>query len=203
VVYHRDAQVTGVSFPERTIELVVIPYETPATVQYGSRVIEEVVSRGAFGKARRLTGLRKVNRDHDPGKPVGYVKTMYPNRDEGLVAELRISPTPAGDETLILADEHVLEASAGFGLLTGPDGRAKPGAEVWEARDRRRLNHLWLDHVAMVSNPAYSNTAAVNVRSDQPGGERERVATPNLNEFRIAELRRVYADLDARYIRSR
>ena len=55
-----------------------------------------------------------------------------PRREEGLVAELRIAKTALGDETLTLADEEILDASAGF--LPMPDG------EQWESRARRRLD---------------------------------------------------------------
>jgi len=199
-IWTRNAvEVTDVSFPERTIELVVIPYERPTIVSYGSRMIEEVVTRGAFGKSRPRM-FRPVNRDHDPTKAVGYVKTLYTNRDEGLVAKLYISTTAPGDETLVLANDRVLRASAGFGLLAETrGGRPKPGAEVWETKSRRRLNHLWLDHVAMVSNPAYDGTEPLDVRSQEAEKPAERLATPLLDSFRIAEKEREYADLDRQF----
>jgi HK97 family phage prohead protease len=197
-VEYRAVQLGEVSFPERTVELMVIPYETPTVLNHQGRVIEEIVSRGAFGKIQQRAGGRiKVNRDHDPQRPLGYVKNLYPNRDDGLVAKLFISKTDAGEEALTLADDRVLDCSAGFGLLYGKDGRVRPDAEVWETQNRRRLNHVWLDHVALVSNPAYPTAQVLSVRSDDPVAQP--VGSPNLQQLREQELEARYAALDARF----
>jgi HK97 family phage prohead protease len=187
-VEYRSAKVSDVSFPQREIELVVIPYEVPALIQERSRTYLEVVSRGAFGNVQRRAGGKiKVNLGHDASRAVGRVQTLYPNREEGLVAKLRISKTPDGNDTLELAADGVLDASAAFGLLVDKaTGKPKPGAEVWETRNRRRLNHLWLDHVAMVSNPAHPGSHVIAVRNNDDPGEPARVsvATPNLAQVR-------------------
>jgi hypothetical protein len=45
------------------------------------------------------------------------------------------------------------------------DGRVWEDAEVWEQNHQvRRLNRLWLDHLALVPNPAYTDAAVLNVR---------------------------------------
>jgi phage head maturation protease len=186
-IEYRSAVISDVSFPQREIEVIVVPYEVPSLIYERSRTYEEVISRGAFGAVQRRAGGKiKVNRDHDAGRPVGRVQVLYPNREEGLVAKLRISNTRDGNETLELAADGVLDASGGFGLLVDKNtGRVKPGAEVWETRNRRRLNHLWLDHVAMVSNPAHPGSQVISVRHDDAGEPaRVRVATPNLNQVR-------------------
>ena len=67
---------------------------------------------------------------------------------KGWSTELRIAKTSLGDETLALADDHSLEASVGFAVL--------PGGERWlEGRNRRRLERIFLDHIAMVPEGAY------------------------------------------------
>lgn len=203
-VEHRAAKVDAVSFPERTIDVIVIPYETPTIIDDGRRAFEEIVSRGAFGNVQQRAGGRiKVFRDHEGRLPVGYVKTLYPNRDEGLLAKLQISRTDDGEETLVLADDGVLDASAGFGLLRDKDGRVKHGAAVWETRSRRRLNHLWLDHVAMVGNPAYPTANVLDVRASvSPAAAMEAagpVPTPNRDTLAAQRLQTLYADLDRRY----
>jgi len=161
----RDAtHVVDVSFPKRQIELVVMPYETEAQVQHRGRWIREIVSRGAFegldAERRRIM----VNRGHIIDKVVGKAIQFHPSRDEGLVAEVRIAKTAEGDETLALADEGLLNASAGFGV---PDG-----GETWPERSLRRLNRLWLDHIAMTPAPAYEGTNVLAVR------EQDRVVAP-------------------------
>jgi phage head maturation protease len=195
----RTAQVQTVSFPQRTIELVVMPYEREEEVEFHGRLITEVVSRGAFDGIQRRGDRRvKVNRGHHLDLAVGAVNRFDPNRDEGLVAEVYISRTELGDETLTLADDGILDASAGFGPLTETrNGRRqpKPGWEVWEGRSRRRLNHLWLDHIAMTPDPAYRDAKVLAVRAaaDVLAGARE--PTPNLDQVRGWILADRYAKL--------
>lgn len=191
----RSAQVVSVSYPQRTVEVVVMPYEQPAEVAYHGRMIQEVCSRGAFDGIERRANRVKVNRDHDWRRVVGRAISWHPSRDEGLVGELSIARTPLGDETLALADEGILDASAGFMLLREPGTqRAKRGAETWERnRTVRRLHQLWLDHVALTPDAAYESANVLAVRSDTPlqvsaGADTERAATPRLDALR-AELR--------------
>jgi phage head maturation protease len=123
---------------------------------------------------------------------------FYPSRREGLVAELKISGTALGEETLRLAADDVLGASAGFALLRkhGRYGPVLPNAEVWESRNRRRLNKLYLAHIALTPDPAYTNTDVLAVRSTT-----EKQETPNRDRFELARLKALAADMDARYIR--
>jgi HK97 family phage prohead protease len=173
----RSATQLGVSFPKRQIELIVMPYETEAEVLHRGRRIREIVSRGAFegidARHRRIT----VNRGHVIDNVVGKATRFHPSREEGLVAELQIARTAAGDETLSLADEGLLDASAGFGV---PDG-----GESWPERSLRRLTRVWLDHIAMVPDPAYKDATVLAVR-DQPDLAQvgDRVPTPNLDRVR-------------------
>jgi phage head maturation protease len=193
-------EVSDVSFPKRTIELVVMPYEQVAEVNYHGRWIEEVCSRGAFAGVERRSSQVRVNRAHDTERTVGKAIALHPSREQGLVAEVRISPTQLGDETLVLADDGILDASAGFALLreNGRTGRIKPLAEVWETRSRRRLNALWLDHIGLTPDPAYTGASVLAVRSalaadDTPGPER--AATPHLDAVRAWRLAERYARL--------
>lgn len=187
----RAAEVVGVSFPKRSIELTVIPYEKPAEIVYKGRLISEVVSRGAFDGIQRRTNRIKVNRDHDMTKPVGRVLALHPTRSDGLAAELKISPGPLGDETLALADDGVLDASAGFAVMD------RPGAEVWEGKSSRRLNHLWLHHVAMVADPAYDDANVIAVRHAEVTAALE--TTPNLARLELGRWLDLKAAIDARY----
>jgi phage head maturation protease len=116
---------------------------------------------------------------------------LHPSREEGLVAEVKISPVALGDETLVLAEDGILDASAGFAI------KDEPGAEVWETRGRHRLNKLWLDHIGLVPDPAYPTASVLAVRQADPVVVAS--ATPNRDRLLLEEARRQYAALDVRW----
>lgn len=196
----RSSQLANVDYPKRTIELIVMPYETETTVIHHGRPVTEVVTRGAYDGVQKRTSMIKVNRGHQTDRVVGRTLALHPSRDEGLVAEVRISRTELGEETLILADDGILDASAGF-MLMRENGKVKPDAEVWEARDRRRLNHLFLDHIAMTPDPAYPDARVLAVRAahEPPGGQETPGGTPNLDRLELNRYEALYADIDRRY----
>jgi HK97 family phage prohead protease len=186
----RESQVVGVSFPERMIELVVMPYEREALVPFRGRMITEIVSRGAFDGIERRANRVRVNRDHKRERTIGRATAFHPFREEGLVAEVRIARTELGDETLELAADDCLDASAGFLPM--------PGGEKWETRNRCRIAKAWLGHIALTPEPAYDGARVLAVRNAERL-EQERIQTPNLDRLRIAELERLYGELDKRY----
>jgi HK97 family phage prohead protease len=155
-IEHRTAQRLEVK-SGRTIEVVVMPYERETVVAHKGRMIREICSRGAFDEVDRQSNRIHVNRDHNVERLVGRAERFHPHRSEGLVAELRIARTELGDETLALAADGCLDASAGFAVM--------PHGERWEQRDRRRLTRAWLDHVALTPDPAYQDARVLGVRS--------------------------------------
>lgn len=183
----RAATQIGVDFPQRVIELIVVPYDTDALVDqpYG-RLVHESVAPGAFAGVERRANRVRVNRDHLLARTVGRALSLHPDRPEGLVARVRIARTDLGDETLALADEHCLDASAAFLPM--------PGGEQWtRSRDRVRLTKLWLGHIAMTPDPAYETAAVLAVRSaPEPAA---RAATPNLEQVRAWVLSERYDSL--------
>jgi HK97 family phage prohead protease len=181
----RTAAQLGVSFPERTIELVVMPYETEALVPYGARMVREIISRGAFDGIERRSNRIRVNRDHVAERTVGRAVALHPSRDEGLVGVIRIARTDLGDETLALADEECLDASAGFLPF--------PGGEVWEERARVRIRKAWLGHIALTPDPAYESAQVLAVRKEQ-AADGVPVPTPNLDVVRGWMLEQRYGD---------
>jgi HK97 family phage prohead protease len=181
----RTAAQLGVSFPERTIELVVMPYETEALVPYGARMVREIISRGAFDGIERRSNRIRVNRDHVAERTVGRAVALHPSREEGLVGVIRIARTELGDETLALADEECLDASAGFLPF--------PGGEVWEERARVRIRKAWLGHIALTPDPAYESAQVLAVRKEQEA-DGVPVPTPNLDVVRGWMLEQRYGD---------
>jgi len=187
----RTAQQLGVSFPKRTIELIVVPWESEALVDHPTepgKMIFEIFSRGAFDGIERRANRIRVNRDHVLERTVGRAVAFHPSREEGLVAELRIARTDLGDETLALADEECLDASAGYLPM--------PGGEQWEGRNRCRVVKGWLGHVALTPDPAYEGARVLAVRKAGERSEQgELVATPNLDVVRGWRLEDAYRRL--------
>jgi HK97 family phage prohead protease len=183
VIEVRSAQLVDVRYPQRLIDIVVMPYEQEAVVEFQGRLIREVCSRGAYDGVQRRANRVKVNRDHDITRTVGRCRALYPSRDEGLVAEIKVAATPLGDETLALAEDGVLDASAGFLPF--------PGGEQWlENRSLRRLVKCWLGHIAMVPDPAYEGANMLALRTATVGEilPPAPVLTPNLDAMRLWEL---------------
>jgi HK97 family phage prohead protease len=173
-LWFRASQLVDVSFAERTIELIVIPYETPTLVGYEGRMVHESVTRGAFAGIERRANRVRVNREHERMQTVGRAIAFHPSRAEGLVSEVKIAKTPLGDETLELAANDCLDASAGFMPM--------PGGMEWLDRSAYRINKAWLGHIAMTSEPAYESARVLAVRS--AGGQPAVSATQNLDTVR-------------------
>jgi HK97 family phage prohead protease len=173
----RAARTVDVSFPDRTIEVITIPYDTPTMVEHEGRMITETVAPGAFDGIEKRPGRVRVNRDHLETRTVGHAAVFYAGRPEGLVAELRISDTELGNETLRLAADDCLDASAAFEL--------RPGDQQWPTRNHRHITRAFLRHIGLVPDPAYptARVLAVRNRIEAP----DRTATPRLDAVR-AEL---------------
>jgi HK97 family phage prohead protease len=161
----RAATKLDISFAKRTIDLVVMPYETETVVAYEGRMIGEIVSRGAFDDINERGDRVRVNRDHDVRRTVGRAVAFDAKRREGLVATCKISDTELGRESLTLAADHVLGGSAGFRVVS----------EQWQGSSYRRLNRLWLHHIALTPDPAYETADVLAVRN---------WPTPNLDKAR-------------------
>jgi phage head maturation protease len=180
--------VVQVRYPERIVELVAVPYDTPATVDVAGRAVSEEVAPGAFDGIERRAGRVKAFLGHpDPdtsdqrqARSVGKVVAFHPSRGEGLVAEIHIGRGVTGtgvdrDQVLDDAADGILDASIGFGVL--------PGDSHWsEGRSRRRIVKAFLDHIALVTDPAYVTANVLAVRRHAAAGER--IATPNLDRVR-------------------
>jgi HK97 family phage prohead protease len=201
---YRAATVTATSYPNRTIDLIVMPYEREAVVEFRGRMVREIVSRGAFDGIQNRPDRVKLNRDHDVTRTCGHAVRFHPSHDDGLIAEVKVSRTELGNETLELAADGDLGASAGFLPLLREDGSFE---EEWPEKNLRRLNKVWLGHIAMTPVPAYEDAQVLAVRSavqaltERESGHRPRrgynvvVARPNLEKVRAVILQDAYDSL--------
>ena len=187
VIEHRTAGVAveSVDFAQRLITVVVVPYDQPAKIEYRSEIWDESFMRGSLDGCAAAPHRVRANRSHNADLIVGKATQFWPDRDEGLVGEIRIAKTPLGDETLHLADEDMISASVGFGV--------RPVDQVLDRRSMtRRIKKAYLDHVAFVQTPAYDGARVLAVR-DTTGGEvagLQPIHTPFLDELASDELLR-------------
>jgi HK97 family phage prohead protease len=172
----RTATTLEVRHAQRTIELIAVPYNEPTDVLRRSRWVTETVSPDAF---TGVHGAVSVNRAHDLESPLGWVKSFHPNDSRGLLAELKISKTSAGDDVLELAADGLLAPSIGFMPL--------PGGEDWNHdRSAVTVTRAKLVHIAMTGDPAYKGAKVLAVRTaDAPS---VRTPTPNLDRIKLEML---------------
>jgi HK97 family phage prohead protease len=184
----RSATISDVRFPERVVELLAVPYNQWADVEYQGRLIHESFAPGAFGNIQNRTDRIAVLGEHDPSRVLGRVKRLAPDDPAGLRSELLIRRGDAGDQVLDDAADGMLDGSVGFGAL--------PEHTAWDGNNRRRITKAFLDHIALVFNPAYKGAKVLAVRSaPQPTAVApgERTATPNLDAILLSRLESHYS----------
>lgn len=173
----RSATVTNVDFEERIIQVVAVPYDQEAVVPYGGQMVLESVAPGAFDGIETREEHVSANRDHDYGRTFGKALSYRPDDPVGLITNIYVSATPLGDETLRLAADGVLKASVGM-MVRRSDQVLKKGS--------RRIKRAFLDHVALVPNPAYRGAGVLAVRQEQgpqvEDGSAPLAPTPNLDK---------------------
>lgn len=188
---YRKAGAMSVRHPERIIELVAVPYDEEALVPYRGRYIRETIAPGAFDGVERRANRVKVNLAHDVEAVLGRAVALHPERPQGLVAELRISRTPKGDDMLELAADGAIDASVGFAPM--------PGGESYNAeRTVRRITRAYLGHIALTGDPAYEGANVLAVRSAAAVTPVVVAPTPNLDRLALERLARAHGfDLPA------
>jgi HK97 family phage prohead protease len=173
----RGAAPAEVRFAEREIDVRAIPYETATDIAERGRVYVETIARGAFGNVGSRAERIKVLREHNPILPIGRCLRIDDKSIEGLMATLRISPTELGDETLVLAEDGVLDVSCGM---------SSQGGDQWNLnRSTVRRTNLRLHEISLVALPAYEAAAVLSVRSAVADSMPiARPPTPALDEVR-------------------
>jgi HK97 family phage prohead protease len=176
-VEHRAAEVESVDEEQRVITFIAVPYgqETIVADRDGSP-LGEVVERGAFNgiETRSPDNPITINREHDYARTVGKAIAFNTDDPRGLIVDAHISRTALGDETLQLAKDGVLRASVGMAFRRS-DAPIRPRAQ---GHALRTIKRAFLDHVALLPNPAYTGATVLAVREQE---ESHSVPTPNLD----------------------
>jgi phage head maturation protease len=175
----RSSSVGDVKLGQRLIEVIAVPYDEEAPVEYRGEMWIESFDRHAFDGIEKRPNRVRANRDHDERRTVGKVVNFWPSRTEGLVAAVRIAQTSLGDETLALAEEDCLSASVRFAVR----GRDQ---ELNRANRSRRVKRAFLEHLAFVPSPAYLGADVLSVRSAaEPilAASLQPLVTPGLDEL--------------------
>jgi HK97 family phage prohead protease len=172
----RAAQLTNVDFDERIIEVLAIPYDQEAAVPYGGQMVIETVAPGAFDGIETREEHVSANRDHDYARTFGKVVSYRTDDPTGLIANVYVSDTGLGNETLRLAADGILKPSVGM-LIRRSDQILRKGT--------RRVKRAFLDHIALVPNPAYKGAGVLAVRQEQglPTEQEAVQPTPNLDKI--------------------
>jgi HK97 family phage prohead protease len=168
----RSATIDVVAYPDRTLSLVVVPYDEWTPVVVRDEVVEESFAPGAFGAIRNRARRFLVNMEHDASRWVGSVLDLDGVNTRGLLATVKVRRSPEGDQALDDAADGLLGASIGF---------AASPSDMDVTKGRRRIRKAYLDHIALTATPAYAGAEVLEVRSSPsvelavPPG-----ATPNL-----------------------
>ena len=180
LVEYRSAEVADVRWPERTIVVKALPYESPTDkVVYKGRNYVESFARGAFNGINERQSKIMVRREHQ-GPTVGKVE-RWRDAPEALYCEMRMATTPAAEETLTLTGEGMLFPSVSFYLKRGSDQELNHRSDP----ARRYIRRAFVSHVALTDEPAYDGVDVLEVRSaaipttDAP----PQVATPRREEW--------------------
>ena len=176
----RTAAIANVAYPDRTIDLVAVPYDEWAVVEYQGRLIEESVDPAAFGMVQNRARRFLVNMEHDDSRIVGNVRELR-SANNGLLTTIKVRRTPEGDQALDDAADGMLGASIGMAV--------SGAGQQWETRSCRRITKAYLDHIALTFTPAYVGAEVLEVRAAPTVVTIGSVsATPNLDMI-LAERR--------------
>lgn len=180
----RTTTVGEVNFADRVITVIAVPYEQSTPVPFQRDIWNEVFSRSAFNgldaSLRRVPAtacLDVPDKGHSNGKLVGRAQRFFPESNEGLVTEIKISRTPMGDDTLELANDNGVDVSVGYMVKNRLDQMLNPSTK------ERRINRAFLDHIAFVADqPAYPGAKVLAVRTEGNEDLTDSV-TPGLDDF--------------------
>lgn len=184
----RSATIAEVRFAQRMVEVIAVPYEQEATIEYRGELWRESFLRGAFDGIESRNSRVGVNREHDESTTFGKVVAFHPSRQEGLVADVLVANTPRGDEALELASQNMLGASGALSVRNSDQILNRP---------YRQIKKAFLRHLSFVEVPAYEGAGVLSVRGQDSianASELPPLVTPKIDE--------VLAWLDTRRVSS-
>lgn len=140
----------------RTVDVRIVPYGSPTTVDDGRGSYREEFVAGAFEGQLRAANRVLVNFEHHQGiqNIVGHGKALRDGPD-GLYGSFGIHETADGDKTLMLVREGVLD---GVSLEFLPKKSVRTAAGVVQ----RVKAHLRA--IALCRSPAYEGASVLAVR---------------------------------------
>ncbi len=178
---------------ERTVEGMVVPYNTPAPITElradGMITYREQFVRGAFERVARnpaAAGRVTLVYSHDDILPnrLGYA-LGFRESDDGLFGTFRLDESTAAKARDVLTTSHS-GLSISFLSLVPKAFTEKPGALV-----TRAAAHL--QHVAAVASPAYATAGVTAIRQ---GDDEEPSAAEVAAQEAIEEQRRTLEWID-------
>ena len=181
ILIRNDGVFTDVERKQRLIDLIAVPWDSPAEVFWRGDVWTETFHRGSFDGIEARAGQVRVNREHVKGNTVGKIIEFDPAHADGLFARVKVVKGAKGDELLDLAEDDMISPSVGY--------RASKPSDVLldkPARLRKVLN-AFLDHLGMVEDPAFKGARVLAVRGEPSElsvvDEGPLPPTPVLDEF--------------------
>jgi phage head maturation protease len=177
----RSAIVGDVDSEKRLIDVIAVPYEQEAVVEYKGELWRESFDRGSFTgiETRNRLNPVKAYRDHGPnGKSglVGKAIALHPDRDEGLGASVKIAETTLGNDVMQLARMGVLGVSVGFAVRNSFQDQVLDKITL-----RRRIKRAFLDHIAFPDEGAYAGAQITAVRK-RAEMQPPQIETPRIDE---------------------
>lgn len=158
----RSSTITSVNARQRLIDVVAVPWDQEADVFWRGEMWREVFVRGAFDGIESHAGRVRVNRQHVVGDTIGKV-VQFENAADGLRAQVKIAETSRGDDTLALAEEDMLSPSVGYRVKNPSDVQMNNRTKM------RRVFRAFIDHLAMVEDPAFVGAHVLAVRAEPSG----------------------------------
>jgi phage head maturation protease len=158
VFTRNDAELADVDVKQRLIDLVAVPWDEAAAVDWRGDMWQEVFRRGAFDGLEEHVERVRVNREHVIGDTVGRLVWADPKAESGLIVRAKIARSQRGDDTLALAEDDAISASVGYRIKSPTD-------ITLTHRDRlREVFRAFLDHLGMVESPTWETAKVLAVR---------------------------------------
>lgn len=181
ILLRNDGTLTDVDRRQRIIELIAVPWDSPAEVFWRGDLWTEVFKRGAFDGVETRSDPIRVNREHVKGNTVGKIAGSDPSHTDGLLLRVKVVKGPKGDEVLDLAEDDMISPSIGYRA-------AKPSDVLLDKQGRTRtVVNAFLDHLGMVEDPAFKGARVLAVRGEPSGlevvDEGPLPSTPVLDQF--------------------